>query len=88
MRGFAVLDDEEPVCAAGVIRVGAERFLVFEGDDLKAYRRQIIEGWALIKPLLNENTFTVQDMDVPTSEGFIRHLGFEHLKEDLWQWRG
>ena len=88
VRGYALTDNGNVICAACVMTVDGQQFLSFTGENLMEYRRYMISGWKLIKPLLRPGAMAVQAKSYPTSAGLLKHFGFEPFDGDLWIWRG
>lgn len=91
VRGFAVVDGDEPICIACVSQFTTPTFLMFDSKgDISSIevKRQLLKGWSKVKLLLGGEVLAHQDKDKPSSDSFLRHFGFEPLDGEFYIYRG
>lgn len=91
IKGFAILDGDEPFCIGCVSQFTAPTFLLFDANrDMNSItmKRYLIEGFRKIKPLLVGEIYAHRDEEKPTSDSLLRHFGFEPVDGDIYQYRG
>ena len=82
-KGVAIERDGEPVAIGVVSQIADNYWLMFDLKDTSfGVKRAIIKAWKRmdIPPIL----YTVQDT-CPTAKGLIKHFGFTHYRDDIWQ---
>jgi len=82
VQGFAGVEDGKVLILGCVIRSGVETFLLFENtvDITLPIKRALIKGWRALKPFVKPDTIIVQNTELSTSDGFIKHFA-----GDLWR---
>jgi hypothetical protein len=88
LQGYVGVDDDEPKILYGVYRCNDA--LVGFMDAKPAIRpRDIVKGSKLFLDLLkkkNTRVFAIRDPEKVTAEAFLKHLGFQHLQGNLYEW--
>ena len=91
VKGIAIMDNDKPVCIACVSQFVFPMFVMFDClPEIKTmqFKRNIIEGWKIIKPYLSGTVLAQQDKEKPTSDSMLRHFGFEPLDDEFYIYRG
>lgn len=56
-------------------------------DELKSHKRLIILAARRLLKMSNGKVFAIQDKCIETSGNFIKHFGFEELKDGVFVWQ-
>jgi hypothetical protein len=90
-RAVVAIKDDRVIGVAGVYPDG-ERAVMFSDltDELRADKRAVVRGIRAVLELASKRDMPVHawaDPKVEGSERLLLHMGFEHLKDRVYQWR-
>lgn len=91
MSAYAMKDGDNVVAMFGLERHKGYRIAYSSiKEDGRKYRKQILKCGKMLVGIIAASrvpVYAVRDDNEPTSDAFLRHLGFEQLKDEVYLWR-
>lgn len=91
IKGLAVVLDGKAIGVAAMTCGPGDVFVIATvSDALKNHKRAVLKAWDQLKDMFipGQDYYTVRDTEISTSHGFLTHLGFEPLEDDIYVYRG
>ena len=89
-KGLALIENDRPTCAVATSVVNGTNFIVFGMRD-RPNKRWFIKGFKEFKDRFLDPKkvyYALSDESLSTSPSMLWHFGFEHLKENIYIFRG
>ena len=91
MRCLVAVDETNKVLAVAGMYADGHRMVLFADlpETFRQNKRALIKGWrALMGIAVQKNAplHAVADPEIPGSATLLKHMGFQHLTGDLYQW--
>jgi len=89
MRGVSITESDEVLAICCTLAIQGRNFIICNVAD-GVSKRLIVKGWGIFSQMLREDVtyYALLDKDIPSAPGFLKHFGFEQLKDDIYVYRG
>ena len=87
-RGLAAELNGECLGVAGVMYTHPAQCFSTLKPEMKSHKRAIVSAVRQLRDILNQSgeVYAIPSKFEPTARGFLNHVGFVPVKEDLYKW--
>lgn len=89
IRGYAAEQDGVVVGVGGIMYSQPLQCFSLITDEMKKDKRAVVKAVRFMRELLNSYSapvYAIASEDEPTAPGFLKHIGFEQIDEEFYEW--
>jgi hypothetical protein len=86
-RAIAAVRGDEVLGVGGVYREGTNLVLFsYMTDELRKNKRALIRALRAVTRLMRGTVYSWADPEIKGSDALLKHMGFEHYRDGVYQW--